>query len=274
MAILFERGYLILANNTNTTDYLACARALAKSLRYHMPDCKICLVTNDQEDDPVFDIIKPYPFATVGGWHDDWQAFPASPFRQTIKLEADMLITSDISHWWEWVVHKDIVVSKGARNYLNTKSECRAYRGLFDDNDLPDVYNAITYWRLSQTANEFFTLNKQFFENWKEVRKTLKFCDSVPANTDMIYAMICKYMGEETTTLHELWPNIIHMKSAFNYLKTDAVSWTDEFVYEFVDGGVRVNTVEQQWPFHYHDKQFAKQAEEYYGKLLESSRAS
>jgi hypothetical protein len=240
-----------------------------------MPNCKICLVTDANETDPVFDIVKPFPYGDQdpeGTWKlaNDWQAFHASPFRETIKLEADMVITGDISHWWSWFEHRDVVVSQGIRNYLNQASGCRAYRRLFDDNDLPDVYNAITYWRLSRTASEFFQLVKQFFENWSAVRQTLKYCDSIPANTDMIYAIAAKYMGVERVTLPDAWPSMIHMKPAVNYLKTDARPWTDEFVWELVNGQLRINTVAQQWPVHYHEKTFAHELEKHYGQLLAS----
>jgi hypothetical protein len=279
VAVEFERGYLILASNTEQVDYVACARALAKSLRWWMPDCKICLVTDAAETDPVFDIVKPFPFGDQGvdsNWKliNDWQAYFASPFRETIKLEADMIINGSIDHWWQWFQHRDVVISQAARNYLNESSSNRAYRRLFDDNNLPDVYNAITYWRLSKTAQEFFFYVKTFFENWIAVRQTLKFCDSIAANTDMIYAMVAKYMGVENVTMPGTWPNIVHMKSAINFLKNDLVPWNDEFVYELVDGRLRINTIEQLWPVHYHNKCMAAELEEYYGRLLASrSRA-
>jgi len=273
VAVEFERGYLIMAQNTDTTDYMVCARALAKSLRWWMPDCKICLVSDHQETDPVFDVVKPFPYGDQdpsGDWRliNDWQAFHASPFRQTMKLEADMIINGAIDHWWSWFEHRDVVVSQGMRNYLNDISDCRAYRRHWDDNMLPDLYNAMTYWRLSSTAAEFFQLVRQFFENWSTVRRTLKYCDSLPANTDMIYAMAAKYMGVERVTLPDPWPSMIHMKPAVNYLKTDSRLWTDEFVYELVDGRLRINTVEQTGPVHYYDKTLAKELEEYYGCLL------
>lgn len=275
MAVEFERGYLILAHNTESTDYVACAQALAKSLRYWMPDCKICLVTDSDVSDPVFDIIKPFPHgdqAQDTQWKlaNDWQAFAASPFRETIKLEADMVINGTIDHWWSWFEHRDVVISQGVRNYLNEESSCRAYRRLFDDNDLPDVYNAITYWRLSKTAVEFFQLVRTFFEQWTTVRQTLKYCDSVPANTDMIYAMVAKYMGVERVTLPSNWPQMIHMKPAINFLKTDARPWNAEFAYELTSGRLRINGVEQTWPIHYHEKSLAKEFNEYYGQLLAS----
>jgi hypothetical protein len=272
VAVEFERGYLIIAQNTDTTDYVACARALARSLRWYMPNCKICLVTDASETDPVFDIVRPLPFGDHKGWANDWQVFSATPFRETIKLEADMIVTNDISHWWSWFEHRDVVISRGMRNYLNESSECRAYRRMFDDNDLPDVYNAITYWRLSRTAAEFWQLVRTFFEQWATVRQTLKYCDNVPANTDMIYAMAAKYMGTELVTLPSAWPTITHMKPAVNYLKTDARPWNDEFVWELVDGEFRINTVSQQDIVHYQEKEFAKPLEEHYGRLLASRR--
>lgn len=275
MAVLFERGYLIMASNNGRDDYVACARALAKSLRWWMPDCKICLVTDSPESDPVFDIVNSFPFGDQdpnGDWKliNDWQAFHASPFRETIKLEADMVIVNDISHWWSWFEHRDIVVSQGIKNYLNHASDCRAYRRLFDDNELPDVYNAITYWRLSKTSAEFFQLVRQFFEQWSTVRQTLKYCDSLPANTDMIYAMVAKYLGVEQVTLPSPWPAITHMKPAVNFLKTDARPWTTEFVWELDNGHLRINTVEQHDAVHYHEKTFAKELEQHYDKLLAS----
>jgi hypothetical protein len=279
VAVEFERGYLIIAQNTQDADYVSCARALARSLRWWMPDCRICLVTDADEQDPVFDLVKSFPYGDQdpnGTWRlsNDWQAFHASPFRQTIKLEADMIINGPIDHWWLWFEHRDVVVSRGIRNYLNDESDCRAYRRHWDDNDLPDLYNAVTYWRLSPTAAEFFQWVRHLFENWTTVRRTLKYCDSLPANTDMIYAIAAKCMGTERVTLPDPWPSMIHMKPAVNYLKTDARPWTDEFVYELVDGRLRINTVEQTWPVHYHDKTLSRELEEYYGCLLASRRPS
>jgi hypothetical protein len=171
-------------------------------------------------------------------------------------------------HWFE---HRDIVISQGIKNYLNHASDCRAYRRLFDDNELPDVYNAITYWRLSKTSAEFFQLVRQFFEQWPTVTQTLKYCDSLPANTDMIYAMVAKYMGvEQCNCAHRRWPAITHMKPAVNFLKTDARPWTSEFVWELDNGHLRINTVEQHDAVHYHEKSFAKELEQHYDKLLAS----
>jgi hypothetical protein len=103
------------------------------------------------------------PHGNQGGWANDWQMFAVSPYRQTIKLEADMIATSTIDHWWTLFELRDVVISQGARTFYDQPAKSRFYRRCFDANNLPDVYNAITYWRLSPTAQEFFTLVRQHF---------------------------------------------------------------------------------------------------------------
>ena len=41
----------------------------------------------------------------------------------------------------------------------------RDYRKLFDDNELPDVYNGLMYFRYSQESAEFFWLAEKIFKN-------------------------------------------------------------------------------------------------------------
>ena len=112
MPVLDERGYLIVAVNTESTDYVACARQLAQSLRHWHPSAKICLLTDSDLTDKLFDhvVLLPQGDQSQTQWKlsNDWQAGIATPFRQTIKLEADMLIASPIDHWWTMLEHRDL----------------------------------------------------------------------------------------------------------------------------------------------------------------------
>jgi len=98
-----ERGYLIVATNTVYTDYVDCSVTLAKTIKYWHPDAKICLLTNSTENPAphLFDYVRefPFPITVENPYANDWQVFHATPFRETIKLEADMLITSPVDHW-------------------------------------------------------------------------------------------------------------------------------------------------------------------------------
>ena len=120
-----ERGYIIPAVNTQDVDYIACAELLAKSIRQWHPDANISIITEDK-----------LPYGNQGGWANDWQMFAASPYRQTIKLEADMIATSPVDHWWSLFEKRDLVISQGARTFYNEPAKSRFYRKFFDANNL------------------------------------------------------------------------------------------------------------------------------------------
>ena len=239
MPLLAERGYLIPAVNTDTVDYVACAEQLANSIRQWHPTANITILTKEQ-----------LPNGDQGGFANDWQCFAASPYRQTIKLEADMVIASPIDHWWTMCEHRDVVISTGARNFYDQPAESRFYRKVFDANHLPDVYNAVTYWRVSRTAQEFFRLVRNIFENWTEYRTLLKFTDEVPT-TDLVYAMAAQILGPELVTIpFASYPRIVHMKRYM--IPTQTSNWTQELVWE--SNPLRFNTVAQWGAVHYHHK--------------------
>lgn len=242
-----ERGYIIPAFNIGTIDYVNCARSLAKTLLGHHPNARICLLTNEPyaADQALFaythvvkDIDQNNPFA------NDWLVFDQTPFRQTIKLEADMEVASAIDHWWTMFEHRDVVISQGCRTFYDTPGTSRKYRKIFDVNQLPDVYNAVTYWRLSKTAQDFFSLVRKIFENWAEYKTLLKFPEDIPS-TDVVYAMSAQILGTEQVTLPPgFGPQIVHMKSGIN--PCSAQRWTDELVWE--SNPFRIQTV-AQWGF-------------------------
>jgi hypothetical protein len=255
LPILAERGYLIPAVDTDSVDYLSCAIQLAKSIRQWHPDANISVVSVKRCSDPVFDHVLPLPYGDLGGYANDWQCFAASPYRQTIKLEADMICAGPIDHWWTLFEKRDVVISQGARTFYNDPATSRFYRKIFDANNLPDVYNAITYWRVSQTAKEFFALVRSIFENWAEYKRLLKFPDDEPT-TDVVYAIVAVLMGVEHVTLPAgLGPTIVHMKRYINPIQSD--DWTKELVWEM--DPFRINTVAQWGLVHYHIKEWSNE---------------
>jgi hypothetical protein len=248
-----ERGYIIPAFNTGSVDYVDCARTLTKTLLQQHPTARVCLLTNDKNavDNNLFaythiveDINTANPYA------NDWLVFHHTPFRQTIKLEADMIVAGPVDHWWTLFEHKDLVISQGCRDFYNQTSTNRKYRKIFDVNNLPDVYNAITYWRLSKTAQDFFNLVKEIFTNWESYKILLKFPEDIPS-TDVVYAMAAQIIGPEQVTLPAgLGLNIVHMKPGIGPFT--AANWTDELVWEM--NPFRIQTVAQQGFVHMHVK--------------------
>ena len=241
MPVLAERGYIIPAIGD---EYVRCADQLRASIHKFHPTAKITILTKEM-----------LPYGDLGGYANDWQVFSASPYRQTIKLEADMICAGPIDHWWTLFERRDVVVSQGARTFYDEPATSRYYRKIFDNNNLPDVYNAITYWRLSKTAKDFFDLVRNIFEQWDTYRTLLKFPDELPT-TDVVYAMAAVILGPEQVTLPVgLGPTIVHMKRYINPIQGD--DWTKELVWE--QDPFRINTVAQHGLVHYHIKEWVNE---------------
>lgn len=254
-----EQGYIIPAFNTDKVDYVDCARTLAKTLLMHNPNARICLLTNKPyaAEPHLFAHTHTVEITTENPFANDYLVFRNTPFRETIKLEADMLISTSIDHWWTMFRHQDVVVSTGCRNWRGEVSTARHYRKVFDVNNLPDVYNAITYWRRSETAKQFFDLVRDIFAHWDQFKTLLKYAPDAP-DTDLVYAMAAQIMGpEQVTQPWASYPQIVHMKQ--HHAGTQTQDWTQELVWEMYP--LRVQTVAQWGAFHYHVKRWTNELE-------------
>lgn len=261
MPKLFERGYLIPAINAADIDYVRCAVLLAESIKDWHPNARVAIMSDTEQTHPIFDhsIILPYGDQAIKSqWklNNDWQVFYASPFKQTIKLEADIVIASPIDNWWTLFEKRDVVVSQGVRTFYDQPATSKYYRKLFEQNNLPDVYNGITYWRFSKPAKDFFDLVRQIFSEWEQYKKLLKFADEVPT-TDVVYAMAITILGIENHTLPcGIGPSMVHMKK--HIISTLSDDWTKELVWEYLKPGLRIGTIAQWGAVHYHIKDWPK----------------
>jgi hypothetical protein len=186
---------------------------------------------------------------------NDWKLYEASPYEETNKFAADMYIPRNIDHWWDVLSQQDVVVSSHIRNFKQEISDVRMYRRFIDDNNLPDAYNAITYFKKSDTAKHFFGIVKDVFENWNEYKAILKCNPQEIATTDWAYSIACHIIGIEKTMLPTFTEmSMVHMKQYINGTATE--NWTDTFIYECLPNQIRIQTIPQQYPFHYHIKNF------------------
>ena len=242
-----NKGFVIMAQGL---DYVKCANILKDSLLRTMPEANITIITTN---------MLPYgDQAPNTNWklQNDWQVYEASPYDETIKLEADMIIPRNIDHWWNILSYKDIVVCNKIRNFKNELSDVRVYRRFIDENNLPDVYNAITYFKKSETSKKFYEIIKDVFENWDEYKSILKCNPKELCTTDWAYSIACHIIGTEKTTMPDFDEfSMIHMKQWVNGLPTE--NWTDTLIYEILPNQIRINTYPQMYPFHYHIKNFS-----------------
>lgn len=269
-------GFVTIAQNTQEVDYLSLAYAQAANIKKTQQHARYAVIVDQptkalitDEHLTVFDYVIELPHdynEQDSKWKllNEWQVFWLTPFKETIKLESDLLFTRSIDHWLPALRKRNIVFSLGCKDYKGHRSGIRKYRRVFDDNKLPDIYNGLMYFRYSQEANKFFLLAKSIAENWEHVRdNALINCRESTPSTDVLYAVTAHVFGRELCTIPSLdFFNFVHMKPGIQGW-ADQQQWTDTVLAE-VDGNmIRINNQNQYYPVHYYEKTFVK---EYLGK--------
>jgi hypothetical protein len=251
------KGYVIMA--FGDVKYKKCADTLAHSIHNVMPHAKVSLITDTEYDSIIYDKIIVVPGVDNTDWKlaNDYLVYENSPYEYTIKLEADMYIPRSIDYWWDILEYRDLNISTVIRDFRGNISTNDYYRKTFTESKLPSAYNAITYFKKSELAEQFFTLVKDIFENWSEYVQLLDYSSEDRATTDVVYAIAAKIIGVENCTLPTFTDfGMIHMKREINGNTTSV--WHDEMVYEIHSGVFRINTYPQMYPIHYHNKEFAE----------------
>ena len=162
-----NKGFLWFAQNNANTDYVELSIKLARSIKKYNNHSNICVVTdrqsqfNDKSVD-VVKVIKDDDSATHDiKWANEYKAFDLTPFTHTIKLESDMLWTTNTDWWWHHLWQDDLVFSVDCFDYRSNVIKDKVYRKLFMRNHLPNIYNGLMYFRKSSKAQRFFNIVKR-----------------------------------------------------------------------------------------------------------------
>jgi hypothetical protein len=252
-------GYVTIAQNTDECDYVRMAYLQALSIKLSMPGSRYAVITNDTVPDEyleVFDYVIPLVNPNSWAQANEWQVFGLTPFKETIKLEADLVFTRDCSHWLDLMRLKEVVLSTHCKDIFGHTVKKSAHRKLFTDNNLPDVYNGLMYFRYSQIATNFFKTAEMLFANWEAVKQSLKGCDDELPTTDVIYAVTALLVGVENVTIASTnFINFVHLKNTINKWP-ESDSWPNMVLTEINAPMVRINNLNQYYPVHYHDKEW------------------
>jgi len=262
-----QQGFVTFAQNTDQVDYLKLAYVQAMNVKLTQKHNKFAVIVDKNtlsyvtdQHRKVFDYVIEITndqSSDSARFANEWQVFHLTPFKETIKLESDLLFTRSIDHWWDTFRLRDIVLSTGCRNYHDELSDVRIYRQFFDDNELPDVYNGLMYFRYSRTAADFFRKAEQVFSNWDDLKDhALKNCREDSPSTDVLYGITAQLIGPELCTLPSAdFINFVHMKPRINGWQEQS-KWF-ETVQSEVDGDmIRINNLNQYSPVHYFNKDY------------------
>lgn len=264
-------GYLTVVQNNSTTDYLRLAYLQALSIKATQKNNSYAVMLDEytKQQMPehyakVFDYIIDIPFqdaASNDDWKmaNEWKVWCVTPFKETVKLEADLILPRSIDHWFPMLRHRDIVFATQVNDYRGYISNCRRYRKLFDDNNLPNAYNGFSYFRYSRTSMDFFINVRRVFENWEFYRNNiLKKCFDSQATTDVAYGIAANIIGPENCYLpHTDYPMMTHMKPGIQNWE-EGVNWLNVLPYTLDNkANLTVGGYRQLYPFHYYEKEFA-----------------
>jgi len=261
-----SKGFLIFAQNTDTIDYVRQAYALALSIKFSQTDINaVSIITNSpvpEKYQTAFDQIIPIP------WFDDtvdsalkaehrWKLYHASPYTETIVLDADMLMLADIGVWWEYCGNYDIKFCNRICNYKkDIIVQDTHHRKTFISNNLNNPYYALHYFKQSDYAHDFYKVLEFVINNWEYCRGTFAPLDPQEwISMDLAVALASKIYGIEDDVSSPL--EFVHMKPAIQGWATTPISWKNFVNYvlnkkgEFVVGNIK-----QEKLFHYIDKNF------------------
>lgn len=266
-----QLGYLTVACNTEQTDYLQLAYVQALNVKQTQKNNQFAVVVDKttlqkvtDKHKKTFDYIIEAPEHEFGPYGTEAFLFELTPFKETIKLESDLIFTRSIDHWIHAFRLRDVMLSTGCRDYKQQIAVSRRYRKAFDDNNLPDIYNGLMYFRFTKTARDFFDTAKKIYGEWNSIVNTLKNCREEVPSTDVVFALAARIVGEELCTLPSAdFVNFVHMKPAINGFD-EGLAFDEVFVTEIDRGMIRINNINQLHPLHYHNKNFVKQIAEHY----------
>jgi hypothetical protein len=255
-------GFLCVAVNTDSTDYvrlaylqaLSCKLTQRKNANFSVivdTETSECLT---EKQNNIFDKIIVVSNLLHPIMHEA-NVFNLSPYKRTIKTEADMLFTSDYSHMWNIYGQNALNFTSTAYTYDHQIVSDRSQRRLFDDNMLPDIYSAWTYFEYDLAAKKFYDACNRIVLDWHWYRDHyLVNCRYDIARTDEVYALAYNILRIHTADTKF---GFVHMKPEVQDLPGKQM-WTDQLDWQIQDDHSPViGGFKQHRPLHYQLKTFA-----------------
>lgn len=263
-----SKGFLVLAQNNTNVDYVRQAYALALSIKNTQKIVKdISLITNDEvpaEYHHAFDKIIPIPFtdqAKVSEWkvENRWKVYHASPYDETIVLDADMLVLKDLKHCWNFVKTRNLFFTSQVFNYKEQLVIDTHYRKMFVENDLPNLYAGMFYFKKSTESLQFFKLLEYISYNWERF-----FFEIAPNHNqnffsmDVASAIAAKLLGIDDHIVLKNSPfTFVHMKPALQgWVVTPSSCYTQVMTTVNPKKELTIGGFKQKNVFHYVEPDF------------------
>lgn len=262
------KGIVVLAQNNANDDYVEQACVLAMSLQAHN-NTNISIVTNDTvplEYQNLFDQIIPIPFtdnAVNSDWkiENRWKLYHASPYEETIVMDTDMLVLQNIDTWWDFLNNYELFFTSNVLNYRGERADTSYYRRAFADNNLPNLFSGLHYFKKCEFAQEFYAWLELVVNNWQAFYEQHLTAATRPAHMsiDVCAAIVTRILDCEDTITNKIakFPSFTHMKAYCQGWNEVQSSWQDQVgVYMNKGTSVKIGNYAQTGILHYTEKDF------------------
>ena len=262
------KGFVVVAQNTDTVDYVKQAYALALSIQYSQKiEKSISIITNDvipDEYKSVFDHIIPIPWIDAASdkiWkvENRWKIFHITPYYETIVLDTDMLLLEDVNIWWDYCSNYDLKFCSRIKNYKLEYVVDTFHRKAFTANKLSNPYFALHYFKKSVLAYDFYKVLEFVSKNWEWCYTKFAPVEYQPwLSMDLAAAIAIEIMGLHEIVIDSNSPlEFIHMKTPIQGWSPIPSSWQDTVSYVLNrKGELIVGNIKQSKLFHYVEKNF------------------
>ena len=260
-----SKGHVFLAQNS-TADYVTQAYILALSIKHHNKEHnQTCIITNDtvpEEYRHAFDHVIDIPWsdsAKESLWkiENRWKIIHATPFKESLVYDTDMILLSSNDHWWKNLEYKDIALTKNVYDYKGRQISNDFYRKTFTQYKLPNVYTGIHYVKKTKPAFEFYKWLQVITENYKDFYNEFlpgakqKFC-SMDINASLALIFLDAYESHTSNTL-----SFTHMKPAIQGWSNTPATWKDAVAFNINNNKqLKVGNFLQTGIFHYTENDF------------------
>jgi hypothetical protein len=263
-----SKGFLVFAEDSKLKKYTRCAYALALSIKNHMPDASISLVSNNDIPSKyklLFDNVIDIPwydknkanstFAT----EERWKLYHCSPYDETIILDADMMVLSNIEHYWDELNNYNLFLTSNVLDYRGNTVKSRFYRKTFDSNQLPNLYFGLAYFKKTDFTKEYFKWVEDISNNWelfygKFLTENYPKVPSMDVTTSLAAKILdCEYDISRSNSI----VTFTHMKPRIQNWEKVTESWQDSVGSYFDEQcKLKIGNFQQTGIFHYTEYSF------------------
>jgi len=235
-----SRGYLIYAIDE---PYISKANALKKSIMHHTNDTITILSDKFPDGDATFG--KKHKI------HNFWQIYWATPYDETIVLDADMLFLNDYSYWWDYLSKFDILFPDTIINYKQEIVRHEQYDRILTDNNIRPSYEKMFYFRKGQFAQEFFTIMEQVIKNFEKFSFDY-FSDYKPQSciTSYIFPICIKMLGIDDI-VHDRNDIFKYVDMKLSCINVNVKKWDEDLEHWGDYKEFYIENFKQYYPLHY-----------------------